>query len=132
MKFLSIYIVTSASYSQRLCDIISNVGSNLLHHNFSVISRECGHLYDYQFNSEISSQWISMLPSIYQGLFDNLQLLGIPNDLTLSALKNVTSSYELPSWLRPRCLTFGDLSVISKHHQALKAFLKSTDDYLKN
>ena len=70
-----------------------------------------------------------MLPSIYPSLLDNIELLSrssihLPRQLSSSFNLN-----SLPQWLHPRELSFGDLSVISKHHQALISFLKTDNDY---
>ena len=129
MKSISIFFIASASYYDRLISIIGNTCSSLLSYNFSIIACEKGHQYNYFFNHATAQRWCSMLPSIYEGLRDNVQLITEASSLPSPATFSSSSSETWPQWLQPRELTFGDLSVLSKHHQALNCFLNTTDDF---
>ncbi len=129
MKSISIFFVATASYSSRLSSIINNVNSGLLGYNFTTVSAERGFSYRYNFDESCAASWWAMLPSIYSSLRDNVIFLGgLPSSLPVS-ISDVEDYAALPKWLHPRELSNGDLSVISKHHQALKIFLNSKDDY---
>ena len=129
MKTISIYFIASACYSNRIVDIVTNHASDLFDYNFSIVASERGHLYDYSFDSSTITKWWSMLPSIYSSLLDNLALLDHSTSHLPSQLTRLCDLHSLPQWLHPRELSFGDLSVISKHHQALISFLRTSDDY---
>ena len=129
MKSISIFFVATASYSSRLSSIINNVNSGLLGYNFTIVSAERGFSYRYNFDDSCAASWWAMLPSIYSSLRENVIYLGgLPSSLPVS-ISDVEDYAALPKWLHPRELSNGDLSVISKHHQALKNFLNSKDDY---
>ena len=129
MKTIAIFFIASASYSKRIVDIVSNPTSCLFDFNFSIVSSERGHLYNYNFDSSIIGQWWTMLPSIYPSLLDNLELISHRPTILPRQIDRSHDLYSLPQWLHPRELSYGDLSVISKHHQALVSFLRSHDDY---
>ena len=129
MKSTTIFFISSSSYYGRLASIIDNHSSGLLDFNFTVVASELGHIYNYTFDELNSSKWWKMLPSIYLGLRDNLQLLSPTSVIPPSFPLDLDDQKLLPKWLHPRKLSFGDLSVISKHHQALELFLHSSDDY---
>lgn len=130
MKTISIFFVSSAPYYKRLVDIIENTSSELLNYNFTVIASELGHLYNYVFDDLTLQLWWKMLPTIYSGLRDNFQLLSRTSHHSLPPCFSDFHAHDIvPQWLHPRELSYGDLSVISKHHQAVKSFLLSTDDF---
>ena len=130
MKSVSLFFVASSSYYQRMVDIIASSGRELLSYNFTIIASEYGHLYNYAIDDLTNNRWWEMLPIIYSGLRDNLSLISPISSCSLPLCFSEFNDHDsIPQWLHPRELSFGDLSVISKHHQALKAFLRSTDDF---
>jgi len=130
MKTISIFFISSAPYYKRLIDIIDNNASDLLDYNFTIIASEIGHFYNYSFDDLTLHRWWKMIPVIYSGLRDNLKLLSDSSSSLLPPCFSGFIDYEsVPQWLQPRELSFGDLSVISKHHQAIKSFLYSKDDF---
>jgi len=132
MKTLSIAIISCSVLSSRLVKIFNNNDSSLMDYDFKVYSREPTSLsMNYSFDDEIREQWLSYLPLIYQSLRDNMQLLDQSSSPSLPATYPLSQPFDnLPNWMLPRCLTEGDLSVISKHLRAVNDFLNSSDDYL--
>ena len=129
MKTIGIYFIATARFSKRIVDIISNDKSLLFNYNFTIVSSERSHLYRYNFDSPTRSKWWSMLLSIYPSLRDNLNLLSPSASHLPKQLSDSFDPQSLPQWLHPRELSFGDLSVISKHHQSLNSFLNTDDDF---
>ena len=132
MKSLAIAIITCSRYTNRLIHLLQDQDTSLMDHDFKIYSKEpSDYLITYEFNETTKNKWLNYLPLIYQSLRDNIILLD-PNASSLLPIKYPANQpyIDLPTWLLPRCLTTGDLSVLSKHLKALNDFLQGSDDCL--
>lgn len=120
-KTLMVCIITCSKYYNRVASLLGT--GNLLSGDIKILSEETNH-YEYKFNDAVISTWYEGLSAISPGLLENYAL---SNNLDSSAHLD-KSGY--PHWMKPRSLTGGDLSVISKHKRALESFLFSADDYV--
>jgi len=88
----------------------------------------------YSYNKACQERWIYMLTRLHDGLLHNLDRIQehSPSANLLVSSDTIDSFQTLyfPTWMNPRQLTQGDISVCSKHFRAISDFLLSPCDYL--
>lgn len=120
-KSFMVCIITCCKYYSRVANLLGT--GNLLSTDIKIFSEEPNN-YKYKLDDSVISTWYAGLSAISPSLLENYAL---SNHLEPSAQLD-KSGY--PDWMKPRSLTGGDLSVISKHKRALESLLFSTDDYI--
>jgi len=121
MNSFIICIVTCSKYYSRLVDLLGS--GNILYHDIKIFSEE-PEICDYKYDRSVALRWYSGLSEIKSGLLENYFR---SNNLNPSAYLDKS---DHPSWMEPRILTNGDLSVIHKHKRALKSLLFADEDYV--
>ena len=129
---MRISIIGTHKYVERL---LSQIGqSSLLDFDFHVYSHE-----DISYHDTYASltqdyknkMWLSMLTRVAPGLRRNYQRLSPSCQPSASYQNNDPSELiRIYPWMDYRELSFGDLSVCSKHKRAIDDFLLTNEEYL--
>lgn len=120
---LKVGIISYQPLWYRTLNLVGN--SDFCSNNFSIYSEEDPRFtQSYLYNELVRATWLEQLQSFKCSLIDNVyRAQGI---FTSS---QISQDYS-PSWMQPRKLSSGDLSVLSKHYNAIKDFLLSDANYL--
>ena len=126
MKTIEYALIGCAHLSGRIVDLLEKSNEDIMENDLTIYCKETADDYFYKYDDDTKKRWLNQLRNIYPSLISNLKLLG--NTKFIS--KYPKDEDRLPEWTKPRLLINGELSVISKHHRAMKNFLKSSNDYL--
>ena len=124
-KSISLAIISYAPLWERTLHLISS--PSLRTRDLQIYAYEDeSYISRYSYSQSIQDKWKQDIRYIQNGLLDNIDRIN--HNSSVSNSPKISNS-DL-SWLQPRKLTNGDLSVLSKHWRALKTFLSSSNDYL--
>lgn len=112
---LSLAIISTSSLWDRTLSLLSS--SCLKEYDFSVYANEDRLFHSrYKYDQSTASLWEEQVQPILPGLLDNLV-----------RIKCQTTSLQ---FTLPRSLSYGEISVLSKHYRAIKAFLNTDNSQL--